>query len=365
MRIAYISLHWPRPLSSSVGNKIFEQIKVWRELGHSVEFFSHLHTMEFEEPLVEGQRFYYQNDKNIWSREAGRISAAKNLLKGVSEFNPDVIYLRWSMYVHPMKRIFSIAPTAIEINTNDIEEHKLLGMPEDYYNRITRSIFLGNADGHVYTSNEIAVHPNFSKFSKQYVVITNGISLQTTPTYPAPGNQTPHLIFIGTPGMEWHGIDKLINFAEAYPDIHVDVVGYENTYNEKPLIANITFHGYVQGKQYEKILSNADAAIGTLSLHLKGMEEASPIKIRDCAARGIPCILPYKDTDLSGIKSPELINIPNSSDNLSAHGKEVHDFILNMRGHRLKRTTIENHIDLFNKEKQRVSFFNSIYDRPK
>ena len=365
MRIAYITLHWPRSLSSSVGKKINAQISIWRELGHSVEFFSHLHPPEKDEPLVDGQRYYYQNNKNLFAREFGRISAAKILLLKVRDFDPDVIYLRWSMYVHPMKRIFTIAPTIIEVNTNDYEEHKLLGFSKDRYNRLTRSLLLGNAAGHVYTSNEITAEPVFLKFSIPSVVITNGISLNTTPFYPAPNNDIPHLIFIGTPGMAWNGINKLIDFSKKYPGIHIDIVGYDQANNGMISPTNVKFHGYVQGEQYEKLLSSADSAIGTLSLHLKGMEEASPFKIRDCAARGIPCILPYKDTDLSDLNCPQILNIPNTIDNILTHGDIIHDFVFNMRGRRLDRKLIESRIDIFQKEKQRVFFFQTIIDQSK
>ena len=364
MRIAYISLHWPRPLFSSVGKKIDTQISIWREHGHSVKFFSHLHTQDEIEPLVEGQRFYYQNNKNLISLELGRMQAAQRLLKGIKEYDPDVIYLRWSMYVHPMKRIFSFAPTIVEINTNDLMEHKFLGFVKDNYNRLTRSIFLGNAAGHIYTSNEMLADRNFYKFSKPFVVITNGISLEDTPFYPAPSNQIPRLIFIGTPGMTWQGTNKLMGFANKYKDIQIDIVGFDQSDPLAESQDNLLFHGYQQGQGYENLLKSADAAVGTLSLHLKGMDEASPFKIRDCAARGIPCILPYNDTDLSDLECPEIINIPNTIDNIITHGDEIHDFIYKMRGRRLDRRIIENRIDIKQKELLRLDFFNKVSQSP-
>ena len=361
MRIAYITLHWPRPLSSSIGKKISNQIRIWRKLKHTVQFFSHLHSTPANEKLVEGQRFYYQNGRNLLSCEWSRIAAARKLLESIRIFKPDVIYLRWGMYVHPMKRIFKIAPTIIEINTNDFEEHKLLGFSRNQYNRLTRSIFLGNASGHVFTSNELAEDPVFTKFNKPYTVITNGIVLENTPSYPAPNNTPPHLIFIGTPGMAWHGVEKLIKFAQRFPDIKVNIIGIESINGYSRLPSNFLLHGYKEGRDYEELLSYADAAIGTLSLHLKGMQEASPFKIRDCAARGIPCILPYKDTDLFDLDCREIFNIPNTHDNITAYGEEIHDFVERMRGKRLDRSLVENRIDIVQKEKQRVEFLNSIF----
>ena len=228
MRIAYVTLHWPRTLSSSVGKKIANQISAWRKLGHTVQFFSHLHPMHTNESLIEGERFYYQNDKGFLASELGRITAVGKLLESVYDFRPDVIYLRWGMYVHPMRKITKIAPIIVEVNTNDLKEHKLLGFSRDQYNRLTRSILLGNASGLVFTSKELAEEHIFSKFNKRFTVITNGINLANTPFYKAPNNDLPRLIFIGTPGMAWHGIEKLILFAQHFPDIKIDIVGYDS-----------------------------------------------------------------------------------------------------------------------------------------
>lgn len=333
---------------------------VWRKLGHIVHFFSHLHSTNNNEELVAGQRFFYKNDTNILSCEWGRISAAKKLLESVSDFQPDVVYLRWSMYVHPMKRIFKFAPSVVEINTNDYEEHKLLGFSKNQYNRLTRSIFLGNASGHIFTSEELAEDPVFSKYKRPYSVITNGINLENTPFFPAPNNTPPQLVFIGTPGMAWQGVEKLVRFAYHYPDINVNIIGFESIEGFSQLPSNLHFHGYKVGEDYEKLLSRADAAIGTLSLHLKGMREASPLKIRDCAARGIPCILPYKDTDLFDLDSSEILTIPNTPDNISTYGLEIHDFIKRVRGKRLERALLKNKIDIIQKENQRLAFFDSV-----
>ena len=363
MRIAYISLHWPRSISSSIGKKIGNQIGVWRKLGHTVQFFSHLHTTHANEKLIEGQRFYYRDSGGLLSREWGRIAAAEKLLDSIRIFQPDVIYLRWAMYVHPMKRIFKIAPTIIEINTNDYEKHKLLGAIKNQYNQLTRSILLKNASGLVFTSNELAEIPVFTKFNKSSTVISNGIALRDTPFYPAPNNPSPHLIFIGTPGMIWHGVEKLIQFAQRFSDVTVDIIGANSINGYSHLPSNFLLHGYKVGKDYEKLLSCADAAIGSLSLHLNDMQEASPLKIRDCAARGIPCILPYKDTDLFDLDCREILNIPNTPDNITTHGVKIHDFINRMRGKRLERTFIENRIDIAQKEKMRIDFFDSIFHK--
>ena len=111
------------------------------------------------------------------------------------------------------------------------------------------------------------------------------------------------------------------------------------------------------------MLIKADAAIGTLSLHKKGMDEAATFKIRDCAARGIPCILPYIDTDFSDLRSDYFLQIPNSEDNIQTHGQVIHDFVFAMRGKRIPRELIFNRIDSSFKESRRLAFFQKIIQK--
>ena len=363
MKIAYVTLHWPRTISSSIGKKIIRQTKEWKSMGHEVHFFSHLHHIEDNSDLVEGNYFFYDKDENIFSREFNRITAVNKMIGAISDYNPDLIYLRWGMYIFSAKNLLNIAPTVVEINTNDKKEHVLLGLGLNIYNRTTRHVFLKQANGMLFTSNELVTDPAFNNYVKTYQVVSNGIDLESMPFYEAPNNQKPHLVFLGTPGMAWHGLDKLLEFGLAYPDIQIDIVGATSKEVSGSLPNNVLFHGYLQGEQFEILLANADAAIGSISLHLKEMEEASPLKIRDCAGRGIPCILPYQDTDLSGLNCKEILQIPNTPTNLVTHGQQVHDFIYNMRGKRLPRLITKNKIDIGPKEKKRIAFFEVVLKR--
>ena len=362
MRIAYISLHWPRQKTSSIGKKISAQTQQWRKLGHTTQFFSHMHSVEDNGSLIHGKYFTYEIDNQTLKTEFGRINAIKKLISAVKTFTPDVIYLRWGMYVHPAKQILDIAPTVVEINTNDIEEHGLLNWGLSLYNRLTRSIFLGKSRAHVFMTGELAINPIFSKFNRPYRVIANGIDLIKTPFYEAPNNQQPRLIFIGTPGMPWHGVDKLINFGENNSDIQISIVGISRDSILKNVPENVKFHGYKTGQDFEDLLKSADAAIGSMSLHVNHMNEAAPLKIRDCVARGIPRILPYKDTDLHDLNCSEILNIPNNPHNLMTNNEIIREFIFAMRGKRIARDVVYNRLDLSIKEKARIEFFQSILD---
>jgi hypothetical protein len=264
------------------------------------------------------------------------------------------------MYVLPIHQIFSIAPVVIEVNTNDVEEHRLLGWRMHIYNRLTRSILFKNAGGHVFTTRELARETVFAKFGKPLAVVTNGIDLEATPFYPAPYNTPPHLLFIGTPGMPWHGLDKLFAFGSENTDIRIDIAGMEQGEVDGKTPENIFFHGYLVGDAYEDVLKNADLAIGTMALHRKNMDEAAPLKIRDCAARGIPCILPYTDTDLDDVESEAILKIPNHPDNIRENAGAICDFAFSVRGKRVPRNLIRDRLDISIKEKARLKFFQKI-----
>lgn len=359
MRIASVSLHWPRSLTSGVGKKMQRQLTAWRELGHQAEFFSHLHLPEDTTSLVEGRQFPYSIHSGAAGRlptELSRVAAMKRLIEAVRAFQPDVIYLRWAMYVYPLQRLLRLAPAVVEINTNDVEEHKLLGGVMSTYNQLTRGITLGGASGIVYATQELAEMEEFQRFHKPGLVVSNSIELSAVTPLPAPRNQRPHLAFIGTPGFAWHGVEKLVYLAQICPDIVIDVIGYDHIEGVPQLPDNLVLHGYRIGAECDRILAQADAAIGTLALHRAGLNEASPLKVRDYASRGIPCILPFRDTDLGGLDSDLILRIPNTEDNIQTHAATIHDFLLRVQGKRIPREQVRGRIDSRIKEQQRLDF---------
>jgi hypothetical protein len=335
------------------------QLSAWRELGHQAEFFSHLHLPEDTTTLLEGQRFPYTIHSGAAGRlptEFSRVAAMKKLIGAVRAYQPDVVYLRWAMYVYPLQRLLRLAPAVVEINTNDVEEHKLLGGMMSGYNLLTRAITLGGASGIVYATQELAEMDEFQRFHKPGLVVSNSIDLSAVTPLPAPRNDHPHLAFIGTPGFAWHGVEKLVYLAQTCPDIVIDVIGYDHIEGVPELPHNLVLHGYKIGAQCDRILAQADAAIGTLALHRAGLNEASPLKVRDYASRGIPCILPFRDTDLEGLDSDLILRIPNSEDNIQTHAAAIHDFLLRVQGKRIPRELVRGRIDSRIKEQQRLDF---------
>ena len=215
--------------------------------------------------------------------------------------------------------------------------------------------------GLVTVSRELAVSSAFAPYRKPTRVIANGCELDEFPQLPAPANKIPHLVFIGNPGYLWHGVDKLIDLACRFSDIHIDIIGYDKLPGFEPLPDNLTLHGYLSMREYQQVLAKADVAISSLALHRVQLEEASPLKSRECLAFGLPLVVAYADTDLDDADCDFLLKIPNKEDNIQTHAQSIRDFAYRMRGRRADREFLKKHIDADQKEAIRLSFFEEFF----
>jgi glycosyltransferase involved in cell wall biosynthesis len=358
MRIASISLHWPRTKDSGVGKKLDQQVRLWQAGGHEARLFMHTSRYAPLSALVPAEVIPFDMDGKLRT-EWNRIKAAQELVAAVRNYHPDVIYLRLAMYVFPVHQLSSISPVVGEINTNDPIQHKELGIVLSLYNLLTRGILLRRVSGLVSVSDELARHPSYASYRKPARVISNGIDLSAFQPLEAPNNEIPRLVFIGTPGYSWHGVDKLVELANEFPDLRIDIVGYNHLPEFTPLPPNLTLHGYLNADDYRKVMAGCDLAISTLALHRKDMEEACSLKTRECLAYGLPVVLPYIDTDLKDLDCDFLLKIPNKEDNIQTHGQAIRDFAYRMLGRRVDRQLITS-IDQVAKEAARIRFFEEI-----
>jgi hypothetical protein len=362
MRIAYVSLHWPRTRDSGVGKKIQSQIMTWNRMGHEARLFMHSAHYQPLTDLIEGDYFFYTTSGKI-NTELDRIRAMTAMIAAVRKFRPDVIYLRYSIYVYPAHHLMEIAPVVEEINTNDLTQHEGLGGVYSLYNRFTRGIFLHRVRGLVTVSRELAISSAFVSYHKPTLVIANGCKLDDFPQLPPPYNKVPRLVFIGNPGYPWHGVDKLIDLACRFSDIHIDIVGYDTLPGFDPMPDNLTLHGYLSKQEYQQVLAMADVAISSLALHRVQLEEASPLKSRECLAFGLPLVIAYEDTDLDDQDCDFLLKIPNKEDNIQTHAQSIRDFAYRMRGRRADRELLKTYIDADQKEATRLSFFEELLQK--
>ena len=361
MRIAYVSLHWPRLRSGSVGKKIQRQLQAWRSEGHEAALFMHTLSHEPVEELLAAQIFAYAGPAKP-ALELSRMQAARRLVQAVRAYRPDLIYLRYGMYVYPLQQLSAIAPVVEDVTTNDLIQYTELGQPYETYNRLTRGLLLGRARGLVAISQELAASPIFTRYHKPTAVIANGIDLENYTPLPAPANARPRLVYMGTPtaGFAAHGIDKLVTLAERCPDLGIDVIGYDGPPGGGAFPANMVFHGYLPPESYRLLLAGADVAVSSLAFHRVGLEEASPLKSREYLAYGLPMVVPYKDTDLDDLECDFFLKIPNREDNVRTNAEAIREFAYRMRGRRAERSVFGARVDVASKETRRLEFFHQV-----
>lgn len=352
-------------MEGGVGKKIISQVRLWQELGETAHLFI---TSPDDLDIPGVSVFPFQRRRShlpgagFVAREISRSRALCRLLDHVTAYRPDIIYLRFGSFAYPLHNLFDIVPVVLELNTNDIEEFRRRGVLQYFLNLRMRKMLLERASGLVAISNEIAHLPSVAEFHKPTLVLGNGIDFRGYQPLPSPRNSLPRLVFSGTPQLPWHGVDKLIFLARQFPDLQVDVIGYSSLdLGIKQIPDNIIFHGFLSGKEYRQILSKADVGIGTLALHRKCMEEASPLKVREYLAYGIPVLIAYQDTDLKNVSTEVMLQIPNCDDNVKEQARLIRDFSYRMMGQRADRRLFFPLIDQREKERKRLAYFISLF----
>jgi glycosyltransferase involved in cell wall biosynthesis len=366
MRIAYVTIHIePRLINGGVGSKINSQISIWKSIGHSVTLFSL--TPEPVSSIPHVEQFLFRPSSNLLglrflTREAARSAALARLIAQVRRYKPDVIYFRFGLFTFPLQELFRIAPVVMEVNSNDQVEYRSRGLFFYWLNRITRNFMFSHCAGWIASSHELADLDANRLHRKPVCVVSNGIELDKYEPIPAPQNRRPVLALVGSPGMSWHGVDKLLPLAERYPDLDIRVIGYRRDEIEGTIPDNVRLYGYLEPEDVRRVLAEADVVFGTLALHRKKMEEASPLKVRESLAYGIPVILAYHDTDLMDIDSDLFLLLPNTEQNVLDYAAAIRDFALRVMGRRVDRSLVQGRIDQSQKEERRLKFFSDVID---
>lgn len=345
MKIAYIA-YWDVSQESGVLKKIISQLLEWKKQGNKIELLA----------LTPG-RFVWEGASQIPVRLFSRGNAltrfhsVQKLVEGAIQSGPDISYMRFSTFFPALRDLAEITPLILEINTDDLLEYKqTLSAAKYLYHKLTRDKLLSKASGFVFMTNELA--ERFSGYHKRSVVIGNGIDLSTYDFYPPPDNPQPRLVFMGSQGLEWHGVDKVLELARLRPQWKFDIIGPKLETHDG---LNVTFHPYLKQSDYVGLLQSADVALGTLALYRKGMREACPLKVREYLACGLPTIIGYKDTDFP-TGAPFLLEIANTSGSIQNSLPQIEEFIRSWKGRRVPRQDVI-HLDIREKEDKRLAFF--------
>ena len=339
---------------SGVTRKLEAQVAAWRDAGHDARLHvlvpvggaARRRLLELEASGASVVTF---------ASAARRLTATRELARRIAREAPDAVYMRYDLFTPPLPLLLRDLLLVVEVNSNTAEWRGHRGTMARAYNAVHGRLVVARASGFVVVAREL--RDASASTGKPCVVVSNGYDLCAAGTLPPPGNERPRLVFLGEPA-PWQGADKLVALARLLPDVDVDIVGYRA--DQLPgAPGNVTCHSVLTREEFEPILASADVAVGTLALHRKEMSEASPLKLREYLAYGLPAIVAYEDTDFPA-PQPFLLRLRNAEDSIDvAAAERVREFVASWRGRRVPRDAVA-HLDIHVKEAERLEFVESL-----
>ncbi len=336
---------------SGVYKKILDQVSFWRNAGYSVQLFvitderSKTHWLNLD---PEAQIYL---DKNLFSKIKNRF----NLLKLAANSNPSLLYLRDGF---PMRIPNNQVPIVVEIQSLVGQELKTRSRAKFYLFKWLSKSAYSRVSGAVYVTNELMVHNEHNLNPRiPRITIANGINLARMSKLPKMTHVKPSLFFVGSPNQPWHGVEELVEFGLSNKNVDIHIVGTSS----ENVGRNIFFHGFLSPEEYSKIAASCNAGVGSLMLSVNEMKEASPLKVREYLALGLPVILKYEDTDFDGDED-YILSLPSDGSSLNEHSLEILEFLDRWSSSRVSRERIQ-HLDVRNKEETRLKFFKSIISK--
>ena len=351
MKIAF-AVNWRGGRESGVYHKVVSQVRTWCSLGHEVGVFATTTRAAAEDWAKLDQTFALFEAR---PNPLGRLVARERAAAAVREWAPDIVYTRHGVAYPGLVRLARQYPLIIEINGDDLAESAHRFMAIRLAIRMTRMFTLRSASGLAFVTHELAARASFSDFKKPGIVVANGIDLETVkPAEPTTRAVASRMVFLGHPGTAWHGVDELLELAHCLPDWEVHIVGPRADDFAESAPANVRFHGLLDAGAYGELLRSADVAIGSLAMYRAGIQEGSPLKVREYLAAGIPTVIAYDDTDFPA-GADFLLRLPNAPGNAASAAPAISAFADRWRGRRVPRQDVL-HLDVVQKEKIRLAF---------
>lgn len=354
MRVAYL-LHSTHRPNAGIHKKIIAQTQRWKMNGVETACF-------FLTNRDDGEELERAFDNvPVFTRHYVHLldsfRAAGQVVDDILSWQPDLVYFRHALYYPVYGRLSSRVPVIAEINGDMGNQLFARSKLRYWYFRLTHSVFMRHVSGLIFVTKELSQHPQYACFGKPSRIIANGIDLDEYPDIlPAPVNDHPCLIFIGSRWSPLKGIDKILWLAGRFPDWRFDLVGEHGDDAEVP--PNVILHEYMPRTEYEKLLAQADVALAPLALYRAGLYEASALSTREYLAYGIPTIIGYSETDFPSPKE-FLLQLPCTPENVREHTEAIKQFVHAMRGKRVPREAIA-HLDVRVKEGERLAFFEEV-----
>ncbi|WP_165840044.1 glycosyltransferase family protein [Motiliproteus coralliicola] len=330
------------------------QVDFWRQKGHVVEIFC---------TNFSGNKSDY--GFKCYS-DFGRFFIRRDIVKDLSSFGPDIVYFRYSAFGFTLLKILSQYKCIGEANTFEVEE--FWGLFKKYKrikffllwlaNKYLRPIIILKSKGLVTVTHQMAIADSNKLYNKHVIGIPNGINTTKYKTLKRPStDSSTQLFFMGSPNQPWHGVDLIEALAKELPHIEFHIVGLEGEG-----LNNVHYHGYLKSDKYMKLLENCHICIGSLALFRNGMDEGSPLKVREYIALGFPVVVGYEDTSIidSGMNYSWFKKVDFKGDSLAHIAKELDVFCSKSKDFVVSEED-KYFFSLEHTEGKRLSFFDDVY----
>lgn len=122
--------------------------------------------------------------------------------------------------------------------------------------------------------------------------------------------RTFNMAFICTEFSSWHGLERLFdsvlrcNVVDSGIAIKVHLIGLlsdrqrKTIHDSNVLSAVFVEHGILSESNYRKVMDCCDVGVGSLALEVKGLREASTLKVREMLAMGLPVVSGHADSSI-------------------------------------------------------------------
>lgn len=319
MRVLFVS-HTLEP-ASGAASKVTSVATEWERQGHTVFLATTRDLLPRRIAEVAMRLRRPAAPRSFFTRARGEASFRAlfplELLRARDHLGLDAIYCRELPPAPGLRELLRRVPVLIEINGDVSRE---LGDSWKGRSRTrARGVQLGNAAGVVFVSR--ALHRACKPEPQRYIVLANPSLPSSVSVAEAPRPLRPTVVLIGYAKHPWAGMDKFVALARALPEFDFVVIGAAL---DGP--SNLRCHPSLRQADADAVMSGCTVGVGPLGCHRRGIVEASPLKVRNYLALGLPVIQACEDTDLGDADSC-VLQLPNVEDNVLPNVDAIRAFV--------------------------------------
>lgn len=315
--ILYIA-NWDQNEETGVFKKIKGQIKAMKNLGNNVSYIA---TKDKEIYLNENNtsKFIKKCSSNKIVKQIQIINENIKFIR--KNNNIEFIYMRYMFSTPQVIRLFKIAKKK---NIRIVEEIPTYPYDSEMKNgnRLDLKLAL-KVDKHYrkklkkYVDNIATFSDDDEIFGIRTIKIENGIDVDNVEILDV-NLKTNEINMIAVSVLEyWQGYDRIIKSLKDYYDskkndeivINLHIIGdgterekLEKMTKEYKLENNITFYGFLSGKELDDVYKKCQCGIAGLGIFRKGISNARTLKIREYTARAIPFVYSTNDDSIKNFK---------------------------------------------------------------